>query len=245
MAFNLFDQPEAKKDMRDNAAPALYDPHMEIASINHNFSKQTDTLVNDGKLPAMLIIGDKDGKELVANLNQNHDNGFDGGSKPWSQPAFEGSWLTGKRHLTPEDKLRDAEYKGLSPGDKIQYDSENAAAQKYQGDYSQWEFNGKQGPPPHKPDLPMHDKVEASVHAREKAIEANIRAAMTPEEQRRFDQVKAEYEKACAASQFAYLSVPVPKELADYNKKIAQACGLETESEASFWAHRPLRDLGS
>ena len=162
-----------------------------------------------------------------------HENGGDGGATPWNQPAVQGDWWNGKQHTTPEDKLRDAEYKSLSPVDKIKYDAENASAMDYQKDYFQWEYNGKQGPAPAKPDTPQHDKVEAAVKADETAIEKQVRQSMTPDERAKYDAAKAAYEKECSGTKISSI-VPVPPELAEFNKKIATAVGLNTESWKDF-----------
>jgi len=184
--------------------------------------------------PIKLIPGSK-GLGKISWDFSDHSNGSDGGTNPWGQPTYQGDAWHGKQHITPQEKLWNAEYEGLSPADKIKYNAENQAATKYQGDHMTWEISGKKGPEPAKPDLPEHDKISAKVDGDQKAIEKQVRGNMTPDELAKYEKAKADYAKAEAGSSFGE-HVKVPPEVAAYNKKIAEATGLKTESEKDFIA---------
>jgi hypothetical protein len=198
---------------------------------------QTHALVQSGVLPPIGISDTDQEPVQTGKINwsqkQNHDDGSDGGSHPWSQPAYQGGWWSGKLHMTPTEKLRDSEYKSLSPQDKIKYNSEDTAAEKYESTMVQWELGGKKGPAPTKPDMPEHDAVEAKVTANQTATEKQVRMNMTPEEQADYDRAKAYYDQEVASSTNPP-AVTVPPELADYNRRIARATGLTPESSEAY-----------
>ena len=195
--------------------------------------QKTQFLVEHGVLPSISFENPlpKDGLHPIAFHDNNSDGGA-GGNNPWTQPAYEGNWFTGKHHISPSEKLWNTEYESLTPAEKLRYNSENQAAVKYQTDYLTWELTGKKGPEPNKPETPEHDKVSKRVQEDEKAIEKQVRQNMSPEERAALDKAKAQYEQDKA--RFGPFT-PVPDELAAYNKRVAAACGLKTESDLDYF----------
>jgi hypothetical protein len=201
----------------------------------HLNTQKTQSLVDSGLLPSLMFDGKTEPLPVGFKpgwIHLNTSDGGSGGDNPWTQPAYEGNWFTGKHHMSPSEKLWNTEYDSLTPAEKLLYNTENQAAVKYQADYFSWEMSGKKGPEPAKPDTPEHDKVSKRVEEDEKAIEKQIRQNMTPEERAALDKAKAHYEEDKA--KYGPFT-PVPDELAVYNKRIAEAVGLKTESSLDYF----------
>ena len=207
---------------------------------------QSDTLVKSGALPSLGIddhgssnktesggFAGRSGSFADLFKRTDHDNGGDGGLNPWSQPAYKGDWFHGKEHQTPQEKLWNKAYDGLSDKDKQAYDKESPAAEKYQSQMMTWELGGKKGPAPDRPTIPEHDKVTKQVNDEKQAVEARVKEHMLPDERAKYETAKAQYEKDVAAAP-PFRTVAVPDAVADYNKRIAEATGLKTESESDY-----------
>ncbi|HEY9759715.1 MAG TPA: hypothetical protein V6C97_31435 [Oculatellaceae cyanobacterium] len=231
---NLSEAKAVTKLLHFDGQTQLGNEGLTIAVKQINFDN-TRSLVTSGILPALHMDSLAEPLHAIdykkAWQFDSQSDGSAGGDKPWQQPAYEGSWYTGKHHITPAEKLWNTEYESLTPAEKLRYNAENQVATKYQSDLLAWELGGKKGQQPVKPEIPEHDKVAARVADDEKAIEKQVRAAMSPDEQAKYDKAKAQYEKDKAANG---PFTPVPEELAAYNKRLAEAIGMKTESTRDF-----------
>jgi len=185
-------------------------------------------LVNSGVLPDVQLHGhDKlvqenrvangDGGQLNKERTGNWENH---GERPGEH--HRGEHGRGRHHERPEEKLKHAEIKSLSPEEKAKFKSEDGAAHKYHAEMAAWKRSGKTGPEPTKPDIPEHDKVAAKVKEDRKAIEEKVRESMPAKDLSAYDNAKTEY-KTAVAQAGGRKGVPVPEELKDFHKELGKA----------------------
>ena len=103
---------------------------------------------------------------------------------------------------TVEDKLNEHVMKNLSPKEKDTYRAEEKQVEEYNRKWMQWATQStiNPGPPPEKPNVPMHDEVRERVKKMESKITDQIRSEMSPHDRARFDKQMRDYEEQCAES---------------------------------------------
>jgi hypothetical protein len=205
----------------------------KTANVQTNTPDQTSELVKNGVLPnthvhdpAKIMWGDRQasaspGEALRAYKDGvNHGDGRHDGPGEGHRPG--GHHGGGGHHERPEEKLMHAAVHALSPDEKMKFKAEDGAAHQYHSEMFAWKRSGKTGPEPTKPDIPEHDKVAAKVKADKETIEAQVKQSMPAQEQTALDQARVDY-KGAVAGAGTRKGVPIPEELADYNRRIAKA----------------------
>jgi len=136
--------------------------------------------------------------------------------------------------MTPDDRLRECVYKALSVPDKIKYIEEIRTTANYEMQIERWQKGNKSGPRPLKPGTTHQDRFESKLQTAKRVIETQVRQSMTEDERNAYDCAKALCEKQIAAKS-DYHFFYWPDEIIQYNKRIAKATGLKTESEEVFF----------